>query len=223
MRFVFYVILLGTFGITLGLLADLVPIHAETIDIKPVAMEVSENETGNSNQFKELVGTGFSLSYPSQWYVEKSSMTGPEIAESQDLYTISGDVLNEGLVIFGLNRLSLSELESVGIKENTTQANIDSNLNQIFPLMIEMISSGITQGRPADYEEPEFDRYTVDGHKVGSVVFNINYGNFTTKALAIGTIIGNRGIVLAYAALPAVFEEKLPIVEKMISSIKIEA
>jgi hypothetical protein len=188
----------------------------------PAVMGNTSNETVNQDEFKELKGTGFTLSYPSQWYVEKSSMTGPDISDSQDLYTISGDELHEGIIIFGLSPLSLTELEQVGVNENSTQAEIDSNLNHIFPSMIEMIQSGIAQGRPADSEDPEFDKFTVDGHKVGSVVFNINYGNYTTKALALGTIIGNKGLAFAYAALPMVFEEKLPLVEKIISSIKIE-
>jgi hypothetical protein len=169
----------------------------------------------------ELKGKGFSLNYPEGWIPQKMVVPASETAPEGEIYFISGDQLKDGFIIFGFNPLSPSEFEALGLSRNTSQESIESNLSQIFPHLVELLQSGFSYGVPSDQEEPVYGKYTVDGHKVGSVLYNVE-GNLTFRGLAVGTVIGNNSLIFGYFSLSSLFDENLPTIENVIKSIKIE-
>jgi len=183
----------------------------------------SQNITVDYDGFTVLNGKGFLLKYPEEWSVQKSTLTGEKIPPGVDEYAISGDPQKTGLVLFSLGILGPYDLKSLGLAQNTSQEMIDSNLSKIFPRMVKQMLSGIELGRvlPSQLGQPMYDKYTVDGHKVGSVLFNANYENLAVRFLAIGTVVQNNILFLAYSAPLSVFNENLPTIESIIKSIKL--
>src|SRR5687768_10180176 len=158
----------------------------------------------------------FSLNYPSRWRVE--NMT----ASDGEAYSIFGDTAEKGYMIFVLGPLTQKDIGAFGFHNNTTQDEIDANLDRIFPLMIKQIQSGFYQGDPSSPDGVLLDKYVIDGHKVGAAFFDVEYRNLTLRAVAFGTVIGNDALALGYISMPETFNENLPIIENMIKSIKLE-
>lgn len=170
----------------------------------------------------ELKGKGFSLNYPEGWTAKKTVVPASESTpEGGEIYFISGDQMKDGFIIFGFNPLSPSEFKALELSHNTSQESIESNLSKIFPQLVELFQSGFSYGVPSDLEEPVYGKYNVDGHKAGSVLYNLE-GNLTFRGLAVATVIGNNSLIFGYSSLSSVFDENLPTIEDVIKSIKIE-
>jgi hypothetical protein len=185
-------------------------------NLEPNKINGSEPDNSQIELDAELNGTSFSLNHPSTWRVQ--NMTAPD----GEAYSIFGDTPEKGYMIFGLGPLTQKDIDAFGLPDNTTQDEIDANLDRIFPLLIKQIQSGFHQGDPSSPDEVLLDKYVIDGHKVGAAFFDIEYQNLTLRAVAIGTVIGNEALALGYISMPETFNDNLPIIENMIKSIKLK-
>ena len=183
----------------------------------PVPVINGQIETG-----VELKGKGFSLNYPEGW-TPKETIVPASGSNSEDgeIYFISGDQIKDGFIIFGFNPLGPSELQVLGLPHNTNRENIESKLSTIFPQLVKWFQSGFSYSMLSDIDDPVYGKYTIDGYKVGSVLYNLE-GNSTLRGLAVGTVIGNNSLIFGYSSAPSIFDKNLPTIEDVIESIKIE-
>jgi hypothetical protein len=70
-------------------------------------------------------------------------------------------------------------------------------------------------------EEPDFDKYILDGHRAGFVSFKSTHGQGTEKTAIIGTIVGTNIFVFSYNSPADSFDSNLPIFEDIIKTVKI--
>jgi Mg-chelatase subunit ChlD len=180
----------------------------------------SQNVTNNVAGYTELNGNHLSFKYPKEWTVNKFLPSEYGITAEAELYFMSDDPEKNAIIQFGFIRLNQSEIVALGLVQNNTD-NLDSNLSQTFPRILEGIKSSIVLGVPSEEEEPVYNKYTVAGHKAGSVLYNANYQELTVRVLVIGTVIHNNIFMLAYSAPFYAFDENLPIVENVLNSIKL--
>ena len=107
-----------------------------------------------------------------------------------------------------------------GLSRKLVQERNDSNLPEIFPWAINTIQSGFENGITSEPEEISYDKYSVDGYKMGSAQFNVSYTDSMSRVLVLSNIIYNKGFVFAYAAPLAQFDQELPMIEEIIESVK---
>jgi len=160
------------------------------------------------------MGDNFSVQYPAGWTVTKEPHPFDPGAY---IYRMSGDQYQSGTVNFFTAQAPIEEL---GLAQNSTQETIESSLEQLFPKFIKDIQSGFEKGEIANTEQPIYTKYIIDGHKAGSVKFSANYGTLKVDFLNIGTLIGNNIVMLSYSAPVEIFDQNLPIAEKILESVK---
>ena len=180
--------------------------------IFPIQISQGQIETDT-----ELKGNGFTLNYPAGWEVRNNTRTA-----ENEIYLIFSDKPEKGDMTVGLGRLTQKDIDTFGLTPNSTKEEIDSKLTQIFPQLAKQVQSGFHKGVPSELEQIALNKYTIDGHKAGSAQFNIDYGNLMTRAIVVGTVIGNEGFIIFYKTPSSTFDENLPTIENVIKSIKIE-
>jgi hypothetical protein len=107
------------------------------------------------------------------------------------------------------------------IPKNMTQEDLESSLEKIFPEFVKTIISQMEQGTLTELQSPIYDRYTIDGHRAGAVIYTSTYGETKLKSIVVGTIFGNLAFALAYGAPEETFEKTVPIAENIIRSINL--
>ena len=70
-------------------------------------------------------------------------------------------------------------------------------------------------------EEPDYLNYQIDGHRAGSAVFGFTLNDQKFAGMLVWTLIGGKQFWLQYGASQDSFDQNLPIVEKILNSIKI--
>lgn len=193
----FPIVLLFLTAIIAGLSIQLC--YAQGSNIKTIQLGSSLQ---NGTEVHTLNVTDFSLKYPIGWNVYYSSPS-----REFESYTLEHPV-NGSIEIL--------------IAPFEIQENNDSDLPQIFPWIIDTIQSGFENGVPSNPEEISFDKYAVDGYKMGSAQFNVSYKDHTGRVLVIANDVHNKGFVLTYSAPFSVFNDGLPTIEEIIKTIKIK-
>jgi PsbP len=201
------------FGLVFGAPEDVYDQNLPTFDniVKSVLLRNSAESNSNPEltNYKVLNDTHFSLQYPADWNEEKVSL-----GLLGYYYRITGDQYKTGFVDVQALTCPQSCMHQYGLPENMTQSQIESNLETIFPKL------GVGS-QPSQMGEPRYDKYTIDGHKAGSVLLTEDYGNIVIKKLLIGTLIGNDWIGFAYSAPVSVFDQNISIMENMVKSFKL--
>lgn len=64
---------------------------------------------------------------------------------------------------------------------NMTQQEKEPSLEQTFPRMVKRLISAIQRGTLTHLEEPIYNKYTVDGHRVGSLAYKAFYESITER------------------------------------------
>jgi Mg-chelatase subunit ChlD len=166
--------------------------------------------TTNATGYSKYGGSTFSLQYPAGWKLERSDIGD---RGAQAISILNGQRPPAFVQVF---------LAPTGIAaaKNATQEEIESHIEDIFPTFVKEALLGTKNDTLAEFEKPVYDRYTVDGHKVGSVISIHDYSGVLVKTLALGTIVGNNDFVLKYTTTEALFDQTLPIVENIIKSVK---
>ena len=167
--------------------------------------------------FTELNEKDFSLLYPKGWTVDKEVLTGAKMPAGSYIVRMSGEDSNKTGVLSINSPINLQE---VGFTQNTSQAQIDSSLEQTFPTMIKKFQSGFIN-EISNTSTPIYDRYVIDRNKAGSVLFTVNYETGVEKFLTIGTVVSNDAFMILYSAPAEIFDRSLPVAEKIIKSIKL--
>jgi hypothetical protein len=171
----------------------------------PVAVGTSANVTGYSH----YTGDIFSLQYPAEWIINQLE-NEPDV----DIIEISNDAVPA--------RIIATSTPTELVQANMTQEEIDFRLEQIFPEhMLKPVISQIHRCTLIELEKPVYDRYMVVGHKAGTAVWTTDCAGIPTRNIMVGTIVGNIGLGLVYNAPEVVFDENLPIAEKIINSIRL--
>jgi hypothetical protein len=114
-----------------------------------------------------------------------------------------------------------------------TQKEIESHLDQIFPQMLKPVTSEIQECTLVELEKPVYDKYTIAGHKAGSVVWATDCGGIPSTNMMVGTVVGNNIVSLIYRAPEAaclqdickshIFDQNLPIAENIMKTIKLNS
>jgi von Willebrand factor type A domain len=159
----------------------------------------------------ELNEKDFSLLYPKGWTVIKEVLTGVTIPAGSYVIRMSGE---------DSNKTGLLTINKFALRQNISQAQIDSSLEQNFPIMVKEFQSRFIN-EISNTSTPNYDRYVIDGHKAGSVLFTANYETGVVKFLTIGTVVGNNTLIILYSAPAEIFDTSLPVAEKIIKSIKL--
>jgi hypothetical protein len=163
-----------------------------------------------STGYSKYNGNSFTFQYPASWkIVDRSDMGMP----GGEVIRIVNNQFPEFIQVF----LAPTEIEAA---KNATQAEIDSHLGQIFPKFVRGILSGVKNGTLIELQKPVYDKYMVDGHKVGSAIFTHSYQIGLLKTIAVGTIVGKNDFGLTYSAPDQLFDQNLPIVDNIIKSVK---
>jgi hypothetical protein len=162
----------------------------------------------NSTGYSQYNGNSFSLQYPTSWKVKRSDMSMP----GGEAISIVNSQFPEFIQVFLLPT-------EIAAAKNATQAEIDSHLEQIFPRFVRGILSGVKNGTLIELQRPVYDKYIVDGHKVGSAIFIHSYPIGLLKTIAVGTIVGKNDFALTYSAPEQLFNQNLPIVDNIIKSV----
>jgi hypothetical protein len=70
-------------------------------------------------------------------------------------------------------------------------------------------------------ENAQYDKYKIDGHKAGSVVFSFELPDLDLAGWIVVTIIGNKLFAFQYGADQNQFDINLPTAQRILQSIKI--
>jgi hypothetical protein len=172
----------------------------------------------------KFVGKGISFAYPDDWTLQESQVSSSEAerfgtSTDTERFTIINNDLKSRIAI----SFSPTDLQDYGLSENSTQENIESSLEQIFPeYMLNSFLSGIDKGVLTEVEKPDYNKYLIDGYKTGSAAFTAVYGEIPLKTVLVGTLIGNNSLAISYSAPAPVFDQIVPIAENVIKSIRIQ-
>jgi hypothetical protein len=169
--------------------------------------------------FIQLNEKSISFKYPFGWRVEDMTPVGVQLPPSSFKIRMSGDPARTGRIDISSFPINLQEF---GLTQNATQLQTESTLDQNFPKMIKRIQSVFTH-EITNTQTPIYDKYVIDGHRAGSIIFTVNQETRTVKYLALGTIVRNNAVLISYVAPVEIFEEKIPVAEKIIKSIDLKS
>ncbi|MGA8844000.1 MAG: PsbP-related protein [Nitrososphaeraceae archaeon] len=185
---------------------------------RPVQLTTTDQKSsGNiTSEFTEYVGfdKDFSLQYPSGWTLEPKTNR----FEKTDLKMISPEGVTGGVIMIENSILNTS-ISNVLKEYDMKQKDVEKNLDLLFPRVLSGFASVLEDFNQG--EEPNYGKYLIDGHKTGSAEFGVKVSEQDLAGLLVWTMIGNNQFWLVFVASPESFDDNLPLVEKVLDSIKI--
>lgn len=216
----------------LNIHSPIIPSYGQIENNESISSELSDQfDTMQQNTrsiisgYSEYVGKGITFFYPEDWILAETQVSSSEA----ERFGISADI----------QRLNISEDESrslikiqfgptpmatYDLPENTTQEEFQSQLDSIFPdyiLTPVLPLSTSNYGSLTELGEPAYDKYTIDGHRAGSVFYTAIYNDLPVRFLFVATQIGSNSIGISYGSPATVFDQYLSIAENIIKSIRI--
>lgn len=175
-----------------------------------------QNLTNSTSEVKEFVGIDkdFSLQYPLSWTLEPKGNS----SESVDLRIIAREGATSGIITIGYYIVD-PELSSKLRQIHANQKEIEGYLKLIFPQVLSGFSNNFDNFN--EVEEPNYDKYQIDGHRTGSTVFGFTFNDQKFAGLLVWTLIGGNQFWVQYSANLDTFDQNLPTTEKVLSTIKI--
>lgn len=156
----------------------------------------------------------FSMQIPSDWQVKPKESR----FDSTDVSLTSADGPIGGFITIEYSLVG-QEFKQTLKDSNINIKKIQKNLDDLFPYVLQGFSKGFD--RYQEVEEPQYDKYTINGNKAASIIYAFTLSERDLAGLYIFTIINEKKFNMNFAADRSEFDNVLPIVEDMIKSIKI--
>jgi len=194
---------------------------SSTIESIPINSSKSSPSTENKStalipNFSEFRGLNrnFSLLYPSDWMLEPQTSVTEQVA----LQITSPNGVKGGVIKFGYASIDRPLLDVIK-KNHIKQEEIEQNIIFLFPLFLD--NFGKTLNNYGHVQKPNYVKYLLDGHKTGSAIFNFNENDNDLAGLLIWTVVGKIQYWFVYGSSQDSFDQKFPLAEKVLNSIKL--
>ena len=156
----------------------------------------------------------FSMQYPTSWMLEPAENSFSDV----DVEIVNGYDATNGLVQV-LYYFTSEDISSMMKQYGVDQAELEKNIDIWFPQFISGLSGEFDRFNQTG--AAQYEKYTIDGHKAGSVIFSAEMSGQPLAGWVATTLIGNKIFVFQYGADQNTFAANLPIAEHMLNSIKI--
>ncbi|MGA7978251.1 MAG: hypothetical protein WB975_13530 [Nitrososphaeraceae archaeon] len=166
--------------------------------------------------FSEFIGfdKNFSMQYPSDWTLEPQ-INGPEQVGLK--ITVPSGVKG-GMMRIGYSIID-SPLVSAIKKNHIKQEDFEKNLHILFPLFVN--GFGETLDNFDQVKKLNYIKFLIGGHKAGSAIFSFSMDEDDLVGLLVWTLVGSNQYWFEYVSDKESFDQKLPLAEKVLQSIKI--
>lgn len=156
----------------------------------------------------------FSMQYPSSWTLEPAENRFSDV----DVEIVNGYDATNGLVQV-LYYFTSEDISGMMKQYGVDQAELEKKIDIWFPQFVSGLSGEFDRFNQTG--GAQYEKYTIDGHKAGSVVFSAEMSGQPLAGWVTATLIGNKIFVFQYGADQNTFATNLPIAEHMLNSIKI--
>jgi len=156
----------------------------------------------------------FSMQYPSSWTLEPAENRFSDV----DVEIVNGYDATNGLVQV-LYYFTSEDISGMMKQYGVDQAELEKKIDIWFPQFVSGLSGEFDRFNQTG--GAQYEKYTIDGHKAGSVVFSAEMSGQPLAGWVTATLIGNKIFVFQDGADQNTFATNLPIAEHMLNSIKI--
>lgn len=156
----------------------------------------------------------FSMLYPTSWILEPAEDRFSDV----DVEIVNGYDATNGLVQV-LYYFTSEDISSMMKQYRVDQAELEKKIDIWFPQFVSGLSGEFDRFNQTG--GAQYEKYTIDGHKAGSVIFSAEMSGQPLAGWVTATLIGSKIFVFQYGADQNTFATNLPIAEHMLNSIKI--
>ena len=156
----------------------------------------------------------FSMQYQTSWILEPAENRFSDV----DVEIVNGYDATNGLVQV-LYYFTSQDISSMMKQYRVDQAELEKKIDIWFPQFVSGLSGEFDRFNQTG--GAQYEKYTIDGHKAGSVIFSADMSGQPLAGWVTATLIGNKIFVFQYGGDQNTFATNFPKAEHMLESIKI--